>query len=165
MDCMDAKRSSRLTVGVLPLLAACYTQRPLTVPVPAVGTQIVASVTDSGVVAMSNALGPGAVEVEGVIAAADASAWELQLVRVDYRGEHDHATPGVEQVGLELGRHVSCAAVYFDREDVLGDDVLLDRNGPGHGERRAVDEERHRARPCARDSDGARHAQHVVRAE
>jgi len=86
MDGMYAKRSSRLTVGVLPLLAACYTQRPLTVPVPAVGTQIVASVTDSGVVAMSNALGPGAVEVEGVIAAADASAWELQLVRVDYRG-------------------------------------------------------------------------------
>src|SRR2546425_8743244 len=35
---------------------------------------------------MSNALGPGALEVEGVIAAADASAWELQLVRVDYRG-------------------------------------------------------------------------------
>src|SRR5437763_10126110 len=74
MDGMYAKRSSRWAVGVLPLLAACYTQRPLTVPVPAVGTQIVASVTDSGVVAMSNALGPGAVEVEGVIAAADASA-------------------------------------------------------------------------------------------
>src|SRR2546422_7209913 len=86
MDGMYAKRSSRLAVGVLPLLGACYTQRPLTVPVPAVGTQIVASVTDSGIVAMSNALGPGAVEVEGVIAAADASAWELQLVRVDYRG-------------------------------------------------------------------------------
>jgi len=86
MDGMYAKRSSRWAVRVLPLLAACYTQRPLTVPVPTVGTQIVASVTDSGVVAMSNALGPGAVEVEGVIAAADASAWELQLVRVDYRG-------------------------------------------------------------------------------
>src|SRR2546426_835806 len=70
MDSMYAKRLSRLPVGVLPLFAACYTQRPLTVPVPAVGTQIVASVTDSGVVAMSNALGPGALEVEGVIAAA-----------------------------------------------------------------------------------------------
>src|SRR2546426_10962906 len=83
MDGMYAKRSSRWTVGVLPLLAACYTQRPLTVPVPAVGSQIVASVTDSGIVAMSNALGPGAVEGEGVIAAADASAGELQLVRVE----------------------------------------------------------------------------------
>src|SRR5437867_12690810 len=86
MDGMYAKRSSRWTVGVLPLLAACYTQRPLTVPVPAVGTQTVASVTDSGVVAMSNALAPGAVEVEGGVAAADARASALQLGRVDYRG-------------------------------------------------------------------------------
>jgi len=73
-------------VGLVPLLSACYTQGPLTAPVPAPQTRIVAQVTDSGVVAMSNALGPGAVEVEGVIAAADAAAWSLRVLRVDYRG-------------------------------------------------------------------------------
>jgi len=54
--------------------------------VPAAGTRIVAQVTDSGVVALSNALGAGPVQVEGVVAAADGTSWDLQLVRVDYRG-------------------------------------------------------------------------------
>lgn len=49
-------------------------------------TRIVAQVSDSGVIAMSNAIGAGAVEVEGVVTGADAVAWELELLRVDYRG-------------------------------------------------------------------------------
>ncbi|HXM38743.1 MAG TPA: hypothetical protein VN908_08835 [Gemmatimonadales bacterium] len=73
-------------LGLAPLLAACYTQRPLTTPLPAPATRIVAQLTDSGVVAMSTMIGAGAVEVEGVIAAADATAWDVQLLRVDYRG-------------------------------------------------------------------------------
>lgn len=72
--------------GLVPLLAACYAQRPLTTTVPAPLTRIVAQVTDSGVIAMSNAIGSGAVEVEGVVTGADAVAWELELLRVDYRG-------------------------------------------------------------------------------
>ena len=83
---MSTERVVRLALGLLPLLAACYTQGPLTTPVPAPETRIVAQVTDSGVVAMNNALGPGAVEVEGVIAEADADSWRLRMVRVDYRG-------------------------------------------------------------------------------
>jgi hypothetical protein len=86
MDGMDAKTARRCAAGLVPLLAACYTQGPLTAPVPAPGTRIVAQVTDSGVVALSNALGPGAVEVEGEIAAAQANSWDLRVVRVDYRG-------------------------------------------------------------------------------
>ena len=70
----------------MPLLTACYSRLPITTPVPARETRVIAQVTDSGGVAMSNALGPGAVEVEGVIAAADAHVWELRVVRVDYRG-------------------------------------------------------------------------------
>lgn len=66
--------------------AACYSQSPLTTPLPAPGTRIVAQVTDSGIVALSNALGPGAVEVEGEIAAAQDNSWDLRMVRVDYRG-------------------------------------------------------------------------------
>lgn len=66
-------------------LAACYTQRPLALVVPAPATRIVAEVTDSGVVAMSNAIGPGSIEVEGVVVSADTGTWTLQLVRVDHR--------------------------------------------------------------------------------
>lgn len=66
-------------------MTACYTQRPLTTPAPAPTTRIVATVTDSGTVAMSNAIGSGAVAVEGIVAAANGNAWDLLLVRVDHR--------------------------------------------------------------------------------
>jgi hypothetical protein len=67
-------------------MTACYVERPVTAVAPAAQTRIVAQVTDSGVVAMANAIGPGAVEVEAVVAEADASVWKLQLVRVEQRG-------------------------------------------------------------------------------
>jgi hypothetical protein len=86
MNRMHTKRSLHGAVGLVPLLTACYTQRPLTTAVPAATTRIVAQVTDSGVVAMSNAIGAGAIEVEGVVAAADAASWDLHVIRVDYRG-------------------------------------------------------------------------------
>jgi len=80
----------RSTVAYLPLLAslclaACFTQAPLAGPVPAPETRIVAMVTDSGVLAMSNAIGASATEVEGIVAGADATSWDLRLLRVDYR--------------------------------------------------------------------------------
>jgi len=86
MKDMDAKTARRVVVAFVPLLAACYSQVPLTTPMPAPGTRIVAQVSDSGIVALSNALGPGAVEVEAEIAAARATSWDLRMVRVDYRG-------------------------------------------------------------------------------
>jgi len=73
-------------VGLLPLVAACFTQAPIETPVPAQDMRIVAQVTDTGVLAMSNALGPGAREVEGIVAGTDATSWDLRLLRVDYRG-------------------------------------------------------------------------------
>jgi predicted small lipoprotein YifL len=74
-----------VALALLVSLTACYTQRPLEVPVPTASTRIVASVSDSGTVAMSNAIGPGAVEIEGVVAAADADVWNLHLMRVEHR--------------------------------------------------------------------------------
>lgn len=68
------------------MLAGCYTQLPLATPLPVPEQRIVAQVTDTGVLAMSNALGPGAQEVEGIVATADATAWDLRMLRVDYRG-------------------------------------------------------------------------------
>ena len=73
-------------VVIVPFLTACYSHRPLTAPTPNPATRVVAKLTDSGVVAMANAIGTGAVEVEGVVAAADAASWDLHLLRVNYRG-------------------------------------------------------------------------------
>src|SRR2546430_10077406 len=80
----------RLTVAYLPLLgsvclAACFTQAPLAGLVPVTETRIGALVTDSCVLAMSNAIGPSATEVEGIVAGADATSWDLRLLRVEYR--------------------------------------------------------------------------------
>jgi hypothetical protein len=75
-----------VALGLMVSLAACYTQRPLAMAVPTPQTRIVATVTDSGVVAMSNAIGPGSTQVEGVVVSADAETWTLQLLRVEYRG-------------------------------------------------------------------------------
>jgi len=86
MNRMHIQRSVCWAIGLVPLLTACYTQRPLTAVAPAATTRIVAQLTDSGVVAMANAIGAGAMEVEGVVAAADAASWDLQVIRVDYRG-------------------------------------------------------------------------------
>lgn len=66
--------------------AGCYVQRPLETAIPAPSTRIVAQVTDSGAVAVGSRLGPGAIEVEGVVSTADESAWNLNLLRVNYRG-------------------------------------------------------------------------------
>jgi hypothetical protein len=77
----------RLTaVLLLPLLAACYMQSPLTSPTPTPEMRIVAQVTDTGVLEMGQLIGPGATEVEGVVANANAAAWDLRMLRVDYRG-------------------------------------------------------------------------------
>src|SRR5262245_24223245 len=62
--------------------AACYVERPIDGAVPSPETHIVATVTDSGTVAMANLIGGGATAVEGVIANADASSWELSLLKV-----------------------------------------------------------------------------------
>jgi hypothetical protein len=74
------------TIGLLLLAAGCYRQLPLETPLPQPEQRIVAQVTDTGVLAMSNALGPGAQEIEGIVVGADNSTWDLKMLRVDYRG-------------------------------------------------------------------------------
>jgi len=84
LRCARSLRVGSLLVSIL--LAGCYSQQPLGLTVPAPATRIVAQVTDTGMVAMGNAIGSGAVEVEGIISQADATAWRLHLIRVDHRG-------------------------------------------------------------------------------
>ena len=79
-------RSFLLIAGLAVLSAGCYVERPLTSVIPAPTTRIVAQITDTGSVALANTLGPGAREVEGVVVGADATQWDLQVIRVDYRG-------------------------------------------------------------------------------
>lgn len=66
--------------------AACYTQTPIDTFPPPTNTRIEAQVTDSGVVAMGNALGPGAAEVQGIVVGSTSDSLSLQMLRVDHRG-------------------------------------------------------------------------------
>ena len=83
---MISKDSFARVLPTALLLSACYTQRPLERIVPVPATRIIAKVTDSGTVVMGGRIGPGAEEVEGVVATADENVWELRLLRVDQRG-------------------------------------------------------------------------------
>ena len=67
-------------------LSACYTQTPISEFPPAPSTRMIAQVTDSGVVAMANAIGPSAVEVEGVVQGFANDTLRIQMLRVDHRG-------------------------------------------------------------------------------
>jgi hypothetical protein len=72
-------------LALLCVCTACYIQQPIGQPVPAPSTRIIAEVTDSGTFVMSNAIGAGAVAVEGVVANASNDMWQLQLLRVEHR--------------------------------------------------------------------------------
>src|SRR5688572_13479339 len=65
--------------------AGCYREQPLETLPPSPQTRLIAQLTDSGTVAMSNAIGAGALAVEGVISSADEKAWTMQMLRVDHR--------------------------------------------------------------------------------
>lgn len=67
------------------LLPACYVVQPLATPMPAPGTRIVGELSDRGMADMDPLLGPGATEVEGLVALADSSTWQLRVLRVDRR--------------------------------------------------------------------------------
>jgi hypothetical protein len=67
-------------------LTACYVQQPLTSSVPTPSTRVTALLTDTGTLVMGNAIGVGALSIEGIIASADQTTWRLHLLRVDHRG-------------------------------------------------------------------------------
>jgi hypothetical protein len=82
-------QSARAITAVLAVgmsVTACYTQHPLTTPVPVLGTQIVAELTDTGTVVMANQLGPGVTEIEGFVAEVNGTGWKLLMTRVEQRG-------------------------------------------------------------------------------
>jgi hypothetical protein len=46
---------------------------------------VLATLTDSGTVVMGGLIGTGATGVEGLVSSADASAWDLRLLKVEHR--------------------------------------------------------------------------------
>lgn len=73
------------TAVMISTFAACYSRTPIATSTPVPSTQIIARLTDSGVVEMGRTIGSGAYEIEGVIAEADPSVWKLHLTRVEQR--------------------------------------------------------------------------------
>lgn len=80
-------KTMRLVAALIPclLLGACYKRQPLATATPAPSTRIVAELTDTGTVVMGNSIGPGALEVEGVVSRATEAEWTLYVLRVDHR--------------------------------------------------------------------------------
>lgn len=73
-------------LGLVLASGACYVQRPLSNPIPEASTRIVAQITDTGSAALASVIGPGARMVEGVVVRAEPTAWDMEVIRVDYRG-------------------------------------------------------------------------------
>jgi hypothetical protein len=78
-------RTAAIVLFTAGVLAGCYSRQPLRTELPAPNTRIVATVTDTGSVLLGNDLGPGVVEIEGLVSAATAQQWTLHMVRVEHR--------------------------------------------------------------------------------
>ena len=78
------RTTTLLALGAV-LLGGCYKQQQLETAAPGQNTRIIADLTDAGTVTMSNALGAGVLEVEGVVTTADETQWTLQMLRVNHR--------------------------------------------------------------------------------
>jgi hypothetical protein len=77
---------SRLTLMLLPGVSACFTEIPVGLTVPAPESHVIARLTDVGSVTLAPLIGPGATLIEGIVATATDSTWQLHMVRVDYLG-------------------------------------------------------------------------------
>ena len=74
-----------MTLAIGAMCAACYNQAPLATFPPPPQTHIIAQLSDSGTVAMGNALGPGVIAIAGVVEKADDKTWLLHMVSADQK--------------------------------------------------------------------------------
>ena len=96
------------------MMGGCYKRTPLAATTPATATRLVATLTDSGTVAMGNALGPGALEVEGVVRKADENQWTIELLRVDHRDQRSISW-NHEPVSFPRGALTNPVVIVFDK--------------------------------------------------
>lgn len=72
------------------LLGGCYTYRPPSAPVPAAGSRVQLTLTDTGMDSLAGRIGPDVGVLYGNVVRADTSAVTLAVVGVDnLRGVHD----------------------------------------------------------------------------
>jgi hypothetical protein len=83
---MQIFREQFALTTLLVLLTACYNRVPLGLGVPEPDARIIARLTDTGADRMAGTIGVAATEIEGIVASATDSIWQLYLVRVDQRG-------------------------------------------------------------------------------
>jgi hypothetical protein len=79
-------RCSLVVTTLSVVLVGCYSQVSIGTTVPEREAHIVAQLTDLGSERMAQQIGPAATEIEGIIAEATDSTWQVRLVRVDQRG-------------------------------------------------------------------------------
>ena len=83
----------------LPMVAGCYTYRPLAsvdTVMPAAGTDVEVRLTTAGATAMANEIGPDMLALQGHVLAADSATLTLAVARsetarhigYDWKGEH-----------------------------------------------------------------------------
>jgi len=70
----------RTILLLLPLMAGCYTYKPLPATGPETGTRISAELTDQGSIDMSSQLGPGVTQVQGEVLPSDSIALRLAIL-------------------------------------------------------------------------------------
>ena len=70
----------RTILLLLPLMAGCYTYKPLPSTGPETGTRISAELTDQGSIDMSSQLGPGVTQVQGEVLPSDSIALRLAIL-------------------------------------------------------------------------------------
>jgi hypothetical protein len=70
----------RTVLLLLPLMAGCYTYKPLPSTGPETGSRISAELTDQGSIDMSSQLGPGVTQVQGEVLPSDSIALRLAIL-------------------------------------------------------------------------------------
>ena len=70
----------RTILLLLPLMAGCYTYKPLPSTGPETGTRISAELTNQGSIDMSSQLGPGVTQVQGEVLPSDSIALRLAIL-------------------------------------------------------------------------------------
>jgi hypothetical protein len=87
---MRRGRRLTLTAALLLCVAACYTYRPLSAPLPTEGTRVQATLTDDGADSLAGRVGPNIQAVAGEVVRADSAGLTLAVREVENRrGQRD----------------------------------------------------------------------------
>jgi hypothetical protein len=107
----------------LPLVAGCYSYRPLPsvdTAMPAAGTQVEAQLTTAGATALANEIGPDILSLQGQVLAADSASLTLAVARTATARHIEYEWKG-EQVTVPR----AAIANLRQRKFAVGPSVLI----------------------------------------